>query len=395
MDKKILLGVTGALLISGAATINAHAAESDKSATVIASSMNLRSLKEHKLVVGSLFKGDKVTIKNDLGDGFVHVKTRGGIEGKCSKQFLKVGNADVNNKNLNNTTLSNVNSSTATIKKVIAPKLNIRSGAGTKYAVKATLKKDDKVKVLETNRFGWSKVEYNRGKIGYCSSVYLVKTNLNTISTNVAAASTSNNEISVSKKYANKMSSYTTKYKAGGNRAKNVELAASKINGTIIKPGQVFSYDKTLGKRDKINGFVDAPVMANGEIVGDGIGGGICQVSSTLYASALKAGLTDIVSKNHSGRVGYMNEPGSDAVIAYGVDLKIRNTYKEDIVIHASAIGGVLTIEFRSVNPLLNGKKYEFNTISSKRGLTVELQLVEKSSSSAKVVYKRTSHYVK
>ena len=85
---------------------------------------------------------------------------------------------------------------------------------------------------------------------------------------------------------------YTTKYDAKIKRATNVSLASASINGTIVMPNEIFSYTKTVGPRTTARGYVEAPIYTNGQ-VGKGIGGGICQVSSTLYA-CLKASLFGI-----------------------------------------------------------------------------------------------------
>ena len=78
------------------------------------------------------------------------------------------------------------------------------------------------------------------------------------------------------------MSTYTTYYDPTESRATNVELAASRINGMVLKPGDSFSYSDSVGDRTRANGYVEGPMFLNGKEV-PGIGGGICQVSTTLY----------------------------------------------------------------------------------------------------------------
>lgn len=145
--------------------------------------------------------------------------------------------------------------------------------------------------------------------------------------------------------FANKISFYSTRYDGGDvNRSTNLELACEKINDVIVLPGETFSYNKTLGERSKAAGYKTAKVYENGEVV-DGIGGGICQISSTLYNAVLKANLEIVERRNHQFITSYVEE-GRDATVAYGVtDFKFKNSRKYAIKIKASASNGVATIE--------------------------------------------------
>ena len=126
-------------------------------------------------------------------------------------------------------------------------------------------------------------------------------------------------------------------------RAKNVELATSKINGVTLQPGQTFSYNKTVGPRTKSAGFVDAPIFISGQH-GVGIGGGICQVSSTLYTAMNNAQIPATERHAHSLPVSYL-PAGYDATISGDYfDLKFKNTYDRPLYISATASGGYLTI---------------------------------------------------
>jgi len=103
-----------------------------------------------------------------------------------------------------------------------------------------------------------------------------------------------------------------------------VKLAAKFVNGTVLNPGEVFSYNKVVGERTAERGFKNAQIFASGEIV-DGLGGGICQVSSTLYMATLYADLEVVERRNHMFIVDY-TKLGEDATVAYGsVDYKFRN----------------------------------------------------------------------
>ena len=145
--------------------------------------------------------------------------------------------------------------------------------------------------------------------------------------------------------FPNKISFYSTRYDGGDvNRSTNLELACEKINDVIVLPGETFSYNKTLGERSKAAGYKTAKVYENGEVV-DGIGGGICQISSTLYNAVLKANLEIVERINNQFITSYVEEV-RDATVAYGVtDFKFKNSRKYAIKIKASASNGVATIE--------------------------------------------------
>ena len=139
------------------------------------------------------------------------------------------------------------------------------------------------------------------------------------------------------------LGSHTTYYNVEEMRAINVELAASRINGIVIKPGKTFSYSKSVGTRTVENGYVDGPSIANGKEVSS-IGGGICQVSTNLYAALLLAGITPTEHHYHGLPVDYA-PTGLDAAIAENyLDLRFKNTFEHDIVIEAIAKDGVLTV---------------------------------------------------
>ena len=139
------------------------------------------------------------------------------------------------------------------------------------------------------------------------------------------------------------LGSHTTYYDPTESRATNVELAASRINGMVIKPGQSFSYSDSVGERTKENGYVEGPMFLNGKEV-PGIGGGICQVSTNLYAAMVYAQVNPTEHHYHSLPVDYA-PTGLDAVISKGyLDLRFKNTYNYNIVIEATAKDGVLTV---------------------------------------------------
>lgn len=117
-----------------------------------------------------------------------------------------------------------------------------------------------------------------------------------------------------------------TPYTDNEDRNENLRLACSKLNGLILQPGEVLSYNLTLGQRTREAGYKAAPAYSGVELVNE-IGGGICQVSSTLYLSALFAELNIIERRNHGFPANYI-PLGLDATVNWGTtDLKIRNDY--------------------------------------------------------------------
>ena len=139
------------------------------------------------------------------------------------------------------------------------------------------------------------------------------------------------------------LGSYATAYSVNSSRATNIAVAASRINGVVVQPGESFSFSRTILPRTAANGYVEAPTIVNKKYV-PGTGGGICQVSSTLYAAMITAGLPATERHPHSLKVAYIPE-GMDATISgTALDLRFTNTFAEPIVIQASADQGTLTV---------------------------------------------------
>lgn len=126
----------------------------------------------------------------------------------------------------------------------------------------------------------------------------------------------------------------------------NIGLAASRINGFVLKPGMSFSFNNTVGPRVNDRGFV-AAASYEGTGTGRTVGGGICLVSSLLYKSALEAGLSVVERKNHSRPIGSV-EPGYDATVAYPrYDLKIANPTDEPVKFDLTSTGNEIRVEIR------------------------------------------------
>ena len=143
------------------------------------------------------------------------------------------------------------------------------------------------------------------------------------------------------------LGSFTTAYATStGNRITNVTTAAEAINGTILLPGETFSFNKVVGPRTADNGFRTAPVIIDGQLK-PGMGGGVCQVSTTLYNAALLADLEIVARSHHSMPVHYV-PPGRDATVVYGaIDFQFRNSSAAPIVIEGLADTAKKTLTFR------------------------------------------------
>ena len=144
--------------------------------------------------------------------------------------------------------------------------------------------------------------------------------------------------------FPDRLSIFTTRYNAADtNRTTNLRIACNKINGKVLMPGETFSYNKTLGERTPAAGYKNAKVYEAGQVV-DGIGGGICQISSTLYNAVLMANLDVTDRSNHQFVTSYL-PAGRDATVVYGaIDFQFKNTRKTPIKINAGISGGIATV---------------------------------------------------
>ncbi len=132
------------------------------------------------------------------------------------------------------------------------------------------------------------------------------------------------------------LSSFTT-YFDGDNipRSHNIRLAAFKLNGVKIMPNEEFSFNERVGKRTKENGFLDAVVIFDGQFV-LGVGGGVCQVSTTLYNALLVAGMGITKARSHTLQVGYV-PPSQDAMVSTSSDLCFINPTPAPVAISMRA----------------------------------------------------------
>jgi vancomycin resistance protein YoaR len=127
------------------------------------------------------------------------------------------------------------------------------------------------------------------------------------------------------------------------NRSHNIELAARTLDSTVVFPGETFSFNRTIGQRTVERGYREAPVIVRGEL-SEGVGGGICQVSSTLFNAVDRAGLQIVERYAHSRNVAYV-PPGRDATVSwYGPDFAFRNTLDQPVLIRAFAARGTMSV---------------------------------------------------
>lgn len=145
------------------------------------------------------------------------------------------------------------------------------------------------------------------------------------------------------------LSTYTTRYDASNyNRSNNLSIAANKINGTVLMPGETFSYNKVVGARTIEAGYKEAGAYAGGGVV-QSVGGGICQISSTVYNTALLANLEIVDRSNHQFETSYV-AASRDATVSWGyLDFKFKNNRTYPIKITASAKNGVAKVSIYGI----------------------------------------------
>lgn len=141
------------------------------------------------------------------------------------------------------------------------------------------------------------------------------------------------------------LAKYSTNYNAKDtDRTTNLRLAAEKINGTVLMPGETFSYNTVVGERTIAAGYKEAAMYQNGEVV-DGLGGGICQISTTLYNAVLYSNLEIVERRNHQFVPSYA-KAGRDATVVYGsIDFRFKNTRNYPVKILCTVSGGVAKCE--------------------------------------------------
>ena len=163
------------------------------------------------------------------------------------------------------------------------------------------------------------------------------------------------------------LSTFSTKYATSNkDRTTNLILAANKINGTVIMPGETFSYNKVVGERTIAAGYKEAPIYVSGEVV-DGLGGGICQITSTLYNAVIYANLEIVQRSNHQFIPSYVTA-SRDATVVYGsIDFQFKNNRNYPIKLVCSVSGGIANFQ---IFGLKQDDDYEVEISSYQTGST-------------------------
>lgn len=143
------------------------------------------------------------------------------------------------------------------------------------------------------------------------------------------------------------VSEFETHFSRGGEQArrgKNIDVAAGKLDGLILSPGQLVSFNEVVGDRSEANGFQKSWEIFKGEMV-EGVGGGTCQVASTFHAAVFFGGL-DVLERLPHSRPSHYITMGLDSTVVYpAVDLKVRNPHPFPVVVHTKATGNTLRVE--------------------------------------------------
>ncbi|CAM4085176.1 VanW family protein [Paenibacillus alkaliterrae] len=173
---------------------------------------------------------------------------------------------------------------------------------------------------------------------------------------------------------ARRIGLYVTYYNSRNkNRSSNIGLAAKAINNYVVFPGENFSFNQVVGKRTKDKGYLRAPVIVRGEVYED-VGGGICQISSTLFNAVDRAGLRIVERYSHSRNVPYV-PPGRDATVSwYGPDFVFQNNYSQPILVRAYASNGQVSVVLCS-SELIDVKKREVPSASKKLPEEIRLDM--------------------
>lgn len=157
-------------------------------------------------------------------------------------------------------------------------------------------------------------------------------------------------------KYSVLRSEFVTNFKNSSlERKNNIKIALKSLDGIILKPNEVFSFNNIVGVRTEENGYKNAKIISKGKFI-DSVGGGVCQVSTTLYNCALLSGLEIIEVNSHSLKVSYI-EPGFDSMVNMGCsDLKFKNNTDYPIIITTSSVDDLCKVVIYGIK---NNCKYE------------------------------------
>ena len=155
-----------------------------------------------------------------------------------------------------------------------------------------------------------------------------------------------------------KISTFTTTFANYGPRGHNVSLASQKLNGTVLQPGEVFSFRQIVGPYSIANGYQSAPIQQNGTTA-YGTGGGVCQMATTMFNAQLLAGLETVYRTNHGAPVAYVGRGLDATVFGDSTDYKFKNNYKYPLYIVSYTTSSTLTVDIWSNEKATRGKTFK------------------------------------
>ena len=164
---------------------------------------------------------------------------------------------------------------------------------------------------------------------------------------------------------------FSTSFNDSSSRGSNIHVSGESTSDILLMPGETFSYNKTTGARNWVNGYKSAPIIVGGKVT-NGEGGGVCQVSTTIYNAALLAGLSIDEVHNHSLPSRYAAR-GRDATVSYGyTDLKFSNHYAHPVYIKNIVKNGAITSKIYGCN--LDRERISIKTVEeyTKNKITVQ-----------------------
>lgn len=152
------------------------------------------------------------------------------------------------------------------------------------------------------------------------------------------------------KYYADTLAQYSIGYTGNANRTTNLKLACEAINGTVLEPGEIFSFNEIVGQRTAEKGYKEGIIYADGGASESEIGGGICQIASMIYYCTLMADFQIVEREPHMYVVTYV-DPGMDATVYWGsLDFQFRNTNSTPVMINTTIESGVVKVSLVGTN---------------------------------------------
>lgn len=281
---------------------------------------------DYSICLEEVSPGDEVDLIDSDGiwNGWSHIRTDSGTEGYVYTQNL----VDADTEAVTNQ--SETEEITMTVSNVAMSVRMFNDWSGAED----TVYPGDKVTLISSDGTsnGWSKIRTKSGTEGYVLSQNLTEDESTEIA-NDYAEDISDEFTDVASEVTNE-SVYVTLYNTPtGNSWYNIELAASKLNGFKLAPGEMFSWEQVMGPSSVEQGFLMSNGYYGGSIV-EVPGGGICFVSTTLMQSARKYGLNIVEKWDHSLPVSYAS-PGDEAAVSYGsCDLKFRNDTDHTVILY-------------------------------------------------------------